>query len=725
MKPFAVIMALFLFISVLIAQPRRAHRSVTRPAENSAVRTQSPNLPLRRVILYSNGVAYFERRGTVTGRAEINLGFNQAQMDDVLKSLVVLDLGKGRVNTVSYNSSAPPSAQLNEIPLAVEAVTNSNTMGGMPGVLRQMQGAKVVLTTPTRAITGAILTIEERKAQLAADKPSVISYTIVIATETGELQSFDLAEVRSVKLLDEGAKHDIREFTNVSASARRRDAKTITISSEGEGTREMIVSYTIAAPIWKTSYRVVLDAEDEPFFQGWAIVDNVSEEDWKDVQLSLVSGSPLSFIQPLQYPLYRHRPVNPIPEDLKLDPQKIVRTNNSHLGYGIGGGQGSGRGGNKGGGTMSIGGGPGGDGSGGIFQSSGPTTSLSDAITSENAGIETAATGNEIGDLFEYRISPLVTVGRDRSALIPILQTKMQGERVSIYKAAEHEDRPMGGVRLKNTSSLTFESGAMTVLDGDAYAGEAMMERLKPGEEQFITFAVDLGTLITTRSPETNKKTDRKNVFLVRAANGVFQAHYYNTEKKTYTIKNQTARPRIVYIEHPRREDWQLSSDMPKPIAKTEDAYRFRVELAAHASVELPVTENRALMDTYQISTLTLREIDLFVAQNYIDAAVRAELEKLLALKARIVVNEARLLAFSKEIQEISEDQKRLRENIEKLKSTADARPLIARYIAKADVQETRLEQIEKEKKAATEEQARLQIELQKAVKDFKFDRRL
>ena len=77
----------------------------------------------------------------------------------------------------------------------------------------------------------------------------------------------------------------------------------------------------IAAPIWKTTYRVVLDDKGTPFFQGWAIVDNVSEEDWTDVSLSLVSGTPVSFVQRLQQPYYRHRPVVPIPGDVQLAPQ--------------------------------------------------------------------------------------------------------------------------------------------------------------------------------------------------------------------------------------------------------------------------------------------------------------------------------------------------------------------------------------------------------------------
>ena len=159
-------------------------------------------------------------------------------------------------------------------------------------------------------------------------------YTLVIASESGEIAAFDLSEVRSVKLLEDGTRRDINEFANATASTRRRDAKTITVTSNGTGTREMVVSYTVAAPIWKTTYRVVLDEQGKPFFQGWAIIDNVGEEDWNSVQMSLVSGSPISFIQNLQKPLYRYRPIIPIPEDLNLRPADIRPGKRRGLWYG-------------------------------------------------------------------------------------------------------------------------------------------------------------------------------------------------------------------------------------------------------------------------------------------------------------------------------------------------------------------------------------------------------
>ncbi|HKQ91880.1 MAG TPA: hypothetical protein VJZ77_14405 [Blastocatellia bacterium] len=718
------------------ASPRTGNQpeaKQTREAQSSA----GQSLPLRRVTLYSNGVAYFERRGTVTGRAEINLSFKQSQVDDVLKSLVVLDLGRGRVGAVSYNSSAPTSARLNEIPFSIDAATDGDEAGGLAGVLGQLQGARVAVTAGNRSVTGAVLTIGERQLPTEKDKPPVKTHTLVVTTDSGELQSFDLKDVRAIKLLDEGARHDITQFANASASARRRDAKTITVTSEGEGQREMVISYTIAAPIWKTTYRVVLDPEGRPFFQGWAVVDNVSEEDWQEVSLSLVSGTPVSFIHQIQKPLYRYRPIVPISQDLNLNPQihedglvaNVVSSQRAPSLSNLGG-MGLGR----------------------VDAALRPTPApppsqnqlqvaqsaqfnnrtveglmrelaaegVSGPITSGESGVETAASGGEVGELFEYRVEQPVTVRRDRSALIPILQTKMDGERVSIYNEAARKDRPMHGVRLKNTSALTLEGGSLTVIDGDAYAGEALIERLKSNEQRFISFGLDLGTLVTTKL-----NLERRPVFLVRAQKGVFEAHYHQTLKKTYTITNQTDRQRIVYVEHPYRDGWKLSDDTQKPSSQTVNFYRFRVELKPRATVELPVTETQALMDSYQLANLTSREVELFVTSNYIDAAMRAELEKLIEMKLRIGKENSRIEALNKEAGEISDDQKRLRENISTLKNTNEAKQLVARYIAKAGEQETRLEQIAKEKRAAQEALAKLTAEFDAAVRALVIDKPL
>lgn len=693
-------------------------------------------LPIRRVILYSNGVSYIERRGFVSGDAEINLSFKQSQVDDVLKSMVVLDLNQGKIGAVSYNSSAPVSSRMSEIPFSVAPLTGEG--GGLASVLAQLQGAKVAVTSAKNSAAGSILTVE--KKQVTVEKETRTANVLVIASESGEISSFDLSEVKSVKLLDEGTQKDLNEFAGAAASARRRDAKTISITSNGSGQREMIVSYTIAAPIWKTTYRVVLDEAGKPFFQGWAIVDNVSEEDWENVNLSLVSGSPVSFIQQLQKPFYRYRPVVPTPEDLQIQPQiyepqsgnitqRLINelpkgtsfssvlkidpaTRNQNLTGGF-----TTDGSSKAENSFQL------DGSevteyrAGTLPSNArmlSQTKVSDALVGDNSGVQTNTTGDEIGDLFEYRIEQPVTVMRDRSALIPIIQTKMDGERVAVYNEAVRQDRPFSGVLLKNLTDLTLESGSMTVIDGDAYAGEALMERLKAKEQRLISFALDLGTSIRVRNQQ-----DREPAKIVKVVNGVFQIHYFRTSEKLYQISNQTARPKTLYIEYPIQDGWTLSDDSPKPDYTTQRYYRFRVELKPFEDTELKINVRQPLMDSYELTRLSKTDIQLFVTQRYVKEETRQRLEKLIDLRTRINEITARLESFDDEVEKIELDQKRLRENIEALSKTPEAKTLITRYITKANEQETRLEEMEKERKTLQTEQQNLQTELAKEIRLF------
>ncbi len=832
----ALAATLFVFPLTAAAKQRPARRNAhaARPAAQQEARSQesraaeeatpsrTQTLPIRRVILYSNGVAYVERRGTVSGRAEVNLSFKQSQVDDVLKSMVVLDLGQGRIGAVSYNSSAPPAARMADIPFSVPSQSGG---GGLAAILAQLQGARVVVTSKQGAVsTGSILTVERRDVRPDPEKPSLTTtaHALVITSETGELMSFDLEDVRSVKLADEGTRRDVNEFARATASARRRDAKTIVVTSDGDGSREMLVSYTIAAPIWKTTYRTVFDSSGKPFFQGWAIVDNVSEEDWINVQLSLISGTPISFIQPIQQPFYRYRPVVPMPADLKLHPQTHdPLLAGSYGSPGTVGGLVTDAGGaavagasvmvrnNQTGQTFAAQ-----TSYNGEFQTtqlppgnytvtvnapgfsqatvtnvavnaSGPTNigvnmqaggtsesvtvtdgvaaqrniaarqlsrlpvsggrarnnvialdappappaagavkdeavSVSDAITGGQSGVEAAVEGGEVGDLFEYQIQQPVTVRRDRSALIPIVQTHMEGARVSIFNESVRRDRPMSGLLLKNTTNLTLEDGALTVIDGNAYAGEALMERLKPQEQRLVSFALDLATLVGVQ-----QKADRAPASVVRIKDGVFQVHYFQENKKVYTITNQTDRPRVVYVEHPVRQGWDLSKETRAPEGRSNRYYRFRVELKPNERAELPVTERRALMESYALADFTRPQLDLFFTRNYIDERTRAALQSLIDLKTRIAKLDERDDAIDTEIEEIGKDQERLRENIQALNSTAEARALISRYVQKADQQETRIEQLTKEKQTVAQERERLQLQLDAAVRALVLDRNL
>jgi len=660
----------------------------------------------------------------------------------VLKSMIVLDLGSGKIGAVSYNSSAPISSRMSEIPFSVDPVS-ANT-GGIAAVLAQLQGAKVLVTSTKGTASGSVLTLERK--QITVEKETQTTSILVIASESGEISSFDLRDVKSVKLLEDGTRKDVNEFADAAASARRLDAKTITVTSQGIGQREMVVSYTVAAPIWKTTYRVILDDAGQPFFQGWAIVDNVSEEDWRNVDMALVSGSPISFIQNLQKPFYRYRPIVPTPQDLQLEPQVYEPQG----GVGSGSGNGSGRGeatvdtvSAEMGSTVSsqqIQSLPlngrnslslttlqpgfktdGASGSENTFLVDGSEvtnfrnqTKISDALLSGTSGVQTAATGDEIGDLFQYHIAQPVTVERNRSALIPIVQTKMDGERVSVYNEAVRSDRPFSGVLLKNGTNLTLEAGSMTVIDGNAYAGEALMDRLKPKEQRLISFALDLGTHVKVR---TEGETEPARI--IKAVDGVLEVHYYRSNQRTYEVSNQTDRAKVMYIEYPIQEGWKLSEDSPKPDYSTQKYYRFRVELGPTEEKKITISVRQPLMESYQLTSINRVDLDVFFTKGYINADTKARLEKIIDIRSQFAQIEAKLNGFNDEVRKIEEDQKRLRENIEALSKTPEAKTLIARYIAKANDQETRLEEMEKERKTLNDQKLQLSRDLAAAIKSF------
>ena len=341
-------------------------------------------------------------------------------------------------------------------------------------------------------------------------------------------------------------------------------------------------------------------------------------------------------------------------------------------------------------------------------------TSVSELLSAENSGVQTAAKGEQFGDLFEYKIEQPITVQRNRSALIPIVQTKMEGERVSIYREDVKTDRPMSGVLLNNTSNLTLEGGAMTILDHDAYAGEALMERLKPKEKRLISFAVDLGTLVTVKN-----EAIREPAKLVRVVNGIFQIHYFNSDQKTYTFTNQTDRAKVIYVEHPIREKWLLSDETNKPFDTTQNNYRFRLELQPFETKPLTIAERQPLMDSYQISTLRRDSLDLFITRRYIDETTKQKLIHLINLREEISGVETKLKDLAEEEKSISQDQSRLRENIEALTKTPEAKQLITRYIAKANEQETRIEAITKERQSFKLEREQLETKLALEIKNF------
>lgn len=269
-------------------------------AAPSAASQPSSDVPLDKVILFSSGVGYFEHNGTVRGDASMTLRFETEQVQDVLKSLVLQDLDGGRIGTVAYPTRQPLARTLSDPPLRLSAPQ------GMGALFNQMRGERVAIRTATDSIEGTILSAEQR-----SDSPDARSVTWHLNLYAdGHIRSVPIHTMRGLHLQNEALQTSMADALDALATARSENERPIQLRFEGTGTRRIRFGYVVEAPVWKTSYRVLLpDADGEGQLQGWAIVDNQTESDWSAVDVTLVSGSPLSFVQDLYTPLYVDRPV--------------------------------------------------------------------------------------------------------------------------------------------------------------------------------------------------------------------------------------------------------------------------------------------------------------------------------------------------------------------------------------------------------------------------------
>lgn len=710
------------------------------PASRETVPPRGTALPLKRIVFYSNGVAYFERRGRIQGDAEIKLPFRGTELDDVLKSLLVLDLGRGRIESVEYEAVEPPAVKLAGSSFRLPAGTLENDPdGGLAGALRRLQGCRVALSLPSRELTGRILTVSRTALRPGTNQPGEIKDFLLLASDEGGLHSLALPDIRSVRLLDEENRRQLNLFAETAARLGKTESSLLTITSRGEGSRELMAACTVAAPVWKASYRMVAGADGRPFLQGWALVDNTTDEDWEQVMITLVSGSPASTWQQLSWPLYRHRPqiqppggTSPFPQEAPkpwlTGPPPVSTASASmateltqdnrlskvpvngknfpalmNLSPGV-----------------SI---DGVDNNSTAIQSQ-PALSVtlpSDAITRGEAGVSTEVESLRRGELFEYRVAVPVTIRRHRSALVPIVQTALEGERVSRYSEIQG-GRPKSGWRLHNTSGLVLEQGPVVLMEGEAFGGESTLPRIYENQKKFIPFAEDLDLEITSREVK-----EREPAFLVKAGRGAFQAHHYEVHRTIYAIRNHAGRAKILYIEHPVEEEWEWADGMPKPVSRDDESALFRLEVppGGREPLEFTVSARCPKMDTYQLDDLTAVDLEVFQARGYLDEATGKALRQLVGFSEKTVENEQMQEKLEAEAEALSEEQERLRDTVEKLGKQAEARILITRYLTKMDRQENRLEEIAREKARLSEENLKLGKDKKQLVANLLLERKL
>jgi hypothetical protein len=451
----------------------------------------------------------------------------------------------------------------------------------------------------------------------------------------------------------------------------------------------------VPSPVWKSSYRLIF-GEKAPMLEGWAIVDNTTGEDWTKVQLSLVSGRPISFVSQLYAPKYVERPTAELADDnaarpvvhaggFEEDAKKAVTPMNGR--------------GRIAGALAAV-----------PMAPPPPPPARAEMMPSS---IVNSATGQELGDLFEYRIGQPVTIRKNESAMLPFLQKPIEGRKLLIY--SDHSSQhPTNAAELTNSSGNTLDGGPITVYDGGAYGGEALMETLKAGEKRLISYAVDLGTRITEAFG-----SKQALVREVHAARGMLTTRYAAEETRTYTIRNVDKKAKTLIIEHPLRQGYTLLSQKPKE--KTPTNYRFEVPLAADSSQEFAVAEERVYENSSLVTNMSPDLIVSYVQNRTLSDAARRQLERIVAQKRQIVENDRALQDAEGQIRSVTQDEDRIRQNIQSLNNVSGQQQQVQNYARQLDAHEQQLAGLRDKQAEFQKKKTALQGELDKLIEALTF----
>jgi hypothetical protein len=414
-------------------------------------------------------------------------------------------------------------------------------------------------------------------------------------------------------------------------------------------------------------------------------VENTTDDDWENVRLSLISGRPISFTMDLYEPLYIKRPVvvSELYEALRppVYDQDMGGERDRALGE-----------------LKAEMPAPPRVAEAQAMRKSAPTPAPASVRLQQ--GVTAAAQTADAGELFQYTIKTPLTLPRQKSALIPIVNGEVEGTKLSIYNPRVNARYPLNGFRLKNSTALHLLQGPITVFDGGIYAGDARIADLPPGQERLISYALDLKTEVETQAP-----AEQVDVVAAVLRKGTLVVTRKAVEEKTYNLANRDTKRKTVLIEHPFRADWTLAA--PTAAAeRTRDLYRFLVPVEAGGKAQLRVREERQIKQTVVLSDSASAFV-IYLEEKQVSAKVKDALKRLIALRDQVDRTATQRSNLEQRIKEITAEQGRIRENMGKLAQNSE---LYARYVTKLGQQETEIEALRKEiqaQKAAEDGQRR------------------
>jgi hypothetical protein len=676
------------FPAIVFGQPAKP--------EGSIVSSDHSSFPLRRVVLFTNGTAYFEREATVTGSGTLEMGVYTRDVDDLLKSLVLIDSEGGTIQAVQYGSQDPLERSLKSFSLDLSGSSD------LVSLLNQARGESVELWAGER-IAGTLFGIEARDTvantsisdQSGDDSQILTRIYINLLTEEG-LRSIPYDSISRFSFQNPVLTEELKKALSLIAEGRNKDRKTINIRYAGSGTRKVRAGYVLESPVWKTVFRLVLGEGNRHLLQGWAIVENPTDDDWQAVRLDLISGMPLSYAMKLYEPLYNPRPQVPYTVERQM-PSPVY--------------------------------------SGGVASktpATAPSSSRSQAITkgrlpdafmdkslafseeeeeesftAESMKEESArAETMEAGEFIRYSIKDPVSLPRHEASLLPILNTEVEGERISIYNETINRKRPLNGVRLTNTTGFSLMGGPITVYEAGIYAGDARIDTISAGEKRLLSYSMDLDReilFLDKNLPET--------ITRIQIRKGTLFVSKVVRKERTYTLVNRGNASRKVLLEHPVAAGYKLV-EPGNYLERTETLYRFLVEAPAKKpeGTTFKVVEELPLDSTVALTNLQTETILFYQNQRTASPRLKDALAKIVSLKNEAAQATQARQDMEARINQITREQERIRKNMEVLDQTS---ALYQRYLKTLNEQEDTLSELQESltKARALESQKKRDVE--------------
>ncbi len=712
---------------IAIALPSRMAGKSSKIEPGAAAEPGAPaaikDLPVRKVVLYKNGVGYFEHSGMVNGDQRVSIDFTSPQLNDVLQSLTVLDQGGGHITGINYNSTTPLSEQLRTLSLG---------MGDDPTaaeLFRALRGQRVEVTgAPGGLLTGRLMSIESRTEAVGGGSGSdgsaatIEKFYLTLVAGNGAVRVIELSPQLSVRPLDANLQGQLDRYLELLNTTHASGLRHLTLNALGEGQRELMVSYISEVPVWKSTYRMVFprEANGKAILQGWAVVDNTVGSDWDNVQLSLVAGAPQSFIQPLSQPLYTRRPEVPIATEAQLTPQTheaaeanapapmqlaakekafdavgqpVARSEmvNGQLRNRVAGSGGLGSG---------IGYGAGVQFSNGGVMAYRPTDAIQPGDVAASA----------FDDYFQYALARPVTIHKNESAMVPILQESLPAEHVTLW--SQREPVPLRAVWLDNTSKLTLDAGSFSIFENGEFAGEGLLQPIHPGEKRLLSYAADQAVRVRIEDRNT-----RRNLSHLDIRKGIIIETHMDVASQTYVAVNNADEAREVLIEHPRRSNgWSLDDGL-KADETTPALYRFKVPVAAHSTAKLEVREHgpevlRVDLNSNQNQTQYLLDL----VKRVPDALDK--LQPVIDAETAVATLEQQIAASKKAEEQASTDEARARDNVTALKGNDAAK----RFVDELNRAEDALQAARKQTAALERQKLQAISKLNAAIAALSFD---